>query len=71
MGSAGNVQTVKLLLALACTRGFVSLESACSFLLGPSQLSTQLPAQRAAWADALLAAHDKVTLDKTLRSRTI
>ena len=68
MGSAGNVQTVKLLLALACTRGLVSLESACSFQLGPSQLSTQLSAQRAAWADALMAAPDKVTLSKALRS---
>ena len=51
MGSALNVSSVKLLLALACTTGLVSLDIACGFLLAAKQA---LPL-RLAWADALLA----------------
>ena len=56
MGSFTNVQTVKLLLATACSRGLVGLDKACAFLLSAGQT---MPL-RLAWTDALLCDQSQV-----------
>ena len=58
MASPANVQTVRLALGLAISRGLVSLHAACSCLLAPQQ-----PLKlRLAWGLALLAGCTQVRL---------